>query len=85
MSFLNDISEGPSKPFKLFFWRFFFGCLPIVLLSSFLALLEIRPFIFNEQPIYGIKGFMLNLVFMPFPVLAADLVILRRQYFMRGK
>lgn len=75
MSFLKSISSKPEKSFKLFFWKFFFGYLPIGLLISFLALFEVNPVVFNEEPVDGIKGFMVGLLIIPLIVLAITIMV----------
>jgi hypothetical protein len=75
MNLLKKLGESPKKPFKLFFWRFFFGYLPIGLFVSSLALFNISPIEFNEEPIYGIKGFFLGLLYIPLSVFAISTIV----------
>ena len=75
MSFLKSISSKPDRSFKLFFWKFFFGYLPIGLLISFLSLFEVNPVVFNEEPVVGIKGFMVGLLMIPLIVLAITIMV----------
>jgi hypothetical protein len=52
--------------FKKLFWSYTFCAIPLALLSGLLALLHISPVYFNESPTYGVKGFIVPLLFIPF-------------------
>lgn len=66
MSFIKEISRIPENTFKLFFWKFFFGYLPIGLTTALLALFNVKPITFNEEAIGGILGFIIALLMSPF-------------------
>jgi hypothetical protein len=53
-------------PFKKMFWSYTFCAIPFALLASILALFNVMPVYFNESPHYGIKGFIIPIVFIPF-------------------
>jgi hypothetical protein len=53
-------------PFKRIFWCYTFCALPFCLLTGILSLLNIVPANFNDKPVYGIEGFIIELLFMPF-------------------
>jgi hypothetical protein len=64
---------NPSNPimnnrysFKLMFWSYTFCALPFLLLAGILSLLNITPVEFNGSPQYGIPGFAIAVIFIPF-------------------
>ena len=75
MNFEKFVGARPEKPFRLFFWRFLFGYLPFGLLTSLMALLEVNPVIFNDEPVAGIKGFIIGTLMIPFIVLAITIMV----------
>lgn len=52
--------------FKKMFWSYIFCAIPFALLASILALFGVIPVYFNEVPNYGLKGFVIPIVFIPF-------------------
>lgn len=52
--------------FKKLFVAYTLGIAPFCLLSAILSLCNIVPVNFNNEPQYGIKGFILTLLFIPF-------------------
>lgn len=61
--------------FKKFFSRFFFGYLPFGLLISILALVDVSPIMFDEEPLSGIKGFLMGLLMIPFFTITLTVVV----------
>lgn len=52
--------------FKKLFTAYLFAMIPFSLLAGILSLLNIFPIIFNGNPTYGIKGFLVALLLIPF-------------------
>jgi len=71
--------------FKKLFWSYIFCGIPLALLVGLLALLHISAVYFNELPIYGFKGFVIPILFMPLFALlfaGANWVILNIGYYL---
>ncbi|EZH73167.1 hypothetical protein ATO12_19365 [Aquimarina atlantica] len=63
---LEKYSEKPKNLFGLLFMNFLFGYAPLALLLGILSLLDIVPVNFNGEATYGIKGFIIMILFIPF-------------------
>ena len=74
MKNLENYLEKPKKFFQFLFWNFFFGYLPFGLLISFLSLMGKVAFTLNEKGEYGITGFLMYLLTIPFVALILTLV-----------
>jgi hypothetical protein len=51
--------------FKILFFSYTLTFLVLSLLMGLLALLHISPVYFNEAPVYGMKGFIIPILFTP--------------------
>ena len=51
--------------FKKLFWSYTFCAIPLALLAGLLALFHLSPVYFNESPVYGFKGFIIPILFIP--------------------
>ena len=60
------IMDKQYYSFKKLFWSYTFCSIPFLLLAGLLALFKIAPVYFNEAPVYGLKGFIVSIVFIPF-------------------
>ena len=77
--------EKGDFSFKKLFWSYTFCAIPLALIAGLLALLHVSPVYFNESPLYGIKGFIIPILFIPFFGLllsAANWVVLNLGYFL---
>lgn len=63
---LINYAERPEGHFSKIFWNIVFFMLPMCILLGVLSLLSIMPVLFNEKPYYGIKGFLILIVYIPF-------------------
>lgn len=61
-------SKKPKDLFKLLFINFLFAYTPFALLLGFLSLFDLVPINFNDEQVYGIKGFLVIVLFIPFVV-----------------
>lgn len=52
--------------FKKLFWSYFFSFMLASLLVGLFALFHIYPIYLNESPKYGIQGFLIALLYIPF-------------------
>jgi hypothetical protein len=52
--------------FKRLFWSYTFCAIPFAILGSFLALFNVVPVEFNGVPRYGIQGFIIPILYIPF-------------------
>jgi hypothetical protein len=52
--------------FKKLFWSYTFCSIPLFLLAGFLALFHVIPVSFNDAPVYGLKGLLISILFIPF-------------------
>ena len=51
--------------FKKLFWSYTFIAIPLAFLAGLLALFHMSPVYFNESPTYGLKGFIISILFGP--------------------
>ncbi|WP_299557143.1 hypothetical protein [Seonamhaeicola sp.] len=63
---LEKYSKKPKGLFKLLFINFLFAYAPFALLIGVLSLFELVPVNFNDEKVYGIKGFIIIMLFIPF-------------------
>lgn len=75
-------AEVPKGFFKKLFWNFLFGQLLFSLLFGLLSLFGIFPIDFNDQPTYGVKGFLVAIFFAP--LIALTFAVSAWVYFMLG-
>lgn len=66
---IEKYSEMPSNLFKRLFFTFLFGYLPFAIIHLILNILGIIPVNFNDTQVYGIKGALVIILFIPFIVL----------------
>lgn len=52
--------------FKNLFLAYLFGYMPFALLSAILSLMNVLPINFNEHPYYGVVGFVIAILTIPF-------------------
>ena len=52
--------------FKRLFWAYTFCSIPFGLLAGILALFNVSAVYFNNEPVYGFKGLIITIVFIPF-------------------
>jgi len=52
--------------FKHLFWSYTFCFIPFSLFAGLLSFFNVSPIYFNEAPVYGIKGLLLAILFIPF-------------------
>jgi hypothetical protein len=81
------IMDRNRYSFKTLFWSYTFFLIPLAFLEGLLALFHIEPVYFNELPVYGFKGFIIPILFIPFLGLifgAFNWVMLNFGYFLYG-
>lgn len=66
---IEKYSEKPDNLFKRIFFTFLFGYLPFAVLHIILNLTGVLPVNFNDEEIYGAKGVVIIILFIPFIVL----------------
>lgn len=74
MKYLKQFEKKPERLFEKIFWNMFFCLAPLVLLGSLFVLFGTVPFTFNEEPYYGIVGFLMTLVLIPWVSLCFAIV-----------
>ncbi len=52
--------------FKLMFWAYTFCAMPFLILAGVLSFFNVTPIVFNGNGKYGLQGFILAIVFIPF-------------------
>ncbi len=65
MKYLKQFEEKPVNLFGKLFWNMFFCLAPFISLGSLLVLFGVVPFNFNDEPYYGVVGFLMTLVLIP--------------------
>ena len=58
--------EKTHYNFKKLFLAYLFGYMPFALLSAILSLANVLPIYFNKHPYYGITGFVVAILTIPF-------------------
>lgn len=66
--FIETYSKKPERLFKTLFVTFLFGYLPFAILHMVLNVTHIIPVNFNDGQIYGWKGVLIIILFIPFIV-----------------
>lgn len=66
---IEKYSEMPKNLFKRIFFTFLFGYIPFAILHIILNITEVVPVNFNGKEVYGIKGVLVLILFIPFVVL----------------
>lgn len=79
---IQNYSTKPDAFFKQLYINFLFGYLPFAILHIILNLAGIMPVNFNDKQVYGIKGAIVIVVFIPF--VALMFTVLVWIYFMIG-
>ncbi|MEO9872144.1 hypothetical protein [Ekhidna sp.] len=74
MKHLKQFEEKPTKLFGKLFWNMLFCIAPFVLFGSFFVLFGAVPFTFNDKQYYGILGFSMTLVLIPWIALCFAIV-----------
>jgi hypothetical protein len=72
---IEKYSEMPKNLFKRVFITFLFGYIPFAILHIILNITGVIPVNFNGKEIYGIKGVMVLVLFIPFVVLIASFFV----------
>ena len=67
--FIQKYSEKPSNLFQKLFVTFLFGYLPFAIIHLILNILRIIPVNYNDTQVYGLKGALVIILFIPFIVL----------------
>lgn len=65
---IEKYSTKPKNLFKKIFFTLLFGYIPFALLHIVLNLFKIIPVNFNDKQLYGIKGVLVIIMFIPFVV-----------------
>jgi len=52
--------------FKLMFWAYTFCAMPFLILAGILSFFNVTPIVFNGNAQYGLQGFALAIIFIPF-------------------
>ena len=74
--------------FKRLFWSYTFCVIPFAVLAGLLALFGVSPIYFNEKPFYGIGGFFIAVLLIPFSGIilsSVNWVFLNFGYFLYSK
>lgn len=58
--------EKRGFSFKKLFWSYTFCAIPFALIAGILALFKVSAVYFNDSPVYGLKGFLLTIILIPF-------------------
>lgn len=66
---LLKYSKRPNGFFGLIFVNFLFGYAPFALFFGILSLFGVVPVNFNDSEVYGLKGLLVMILFIPFIVL----------------
>ncbi len=66
MSYFKNFSTKPENLFGFLFWNFLFGYLPFGLLVAILSLLGNVAFMLNDKPVFGLIGFIMYIILIPF-------------------
>ena len=69
MKYFEKFSTKPQIFFGFLFWNFLFGYFPIGLLIAILSLLGNVGFTLNNKEVYGLIGFILYIILIPFVAL----------------
>ena len=67
--------EMPKDLFRKIFITFLFGYLPFALLHIILNIARIIPVNLNGKEVYGIKGFLVIVLFTPFTILVISFFV----------
>ncbi|AMR32539.1 hypothetical protein A0256_14460 [Mucilaginibacter sp. PAMC 26640] len=52
--------------FKQMFWAYTFCAMPFLILAGILSFFNVTPVEFNGTPRYGLQGFFIAVIFIPF-------------------
>ncbi len=63
---LKEISGLPTSLFRLLYVNFLFGNLFFMLILGAFSFFGMYPVNFNDEAVYGIKGFLVLVLFTPF-------------------
>lgn len=66
MKYLQQFEEKPENLFGKLFWNMFFCVSIFTIPISLMVLIGWIPFSFNDEPYYGISGFLMSLILIPF-------------------
>ncbi len=75
MNYFKKFEEKPNNFFQYIYWNLFFGYLPFGVLISILSLFGKIAFTLNNEPVYGIVGFLMYAICIPILTLIFTLVI----------
>ncbi len=62
---IEKYSKKPENLFKMLFMNFLFAYIPFALLMGVLSIFDIVPVNFNDEQVYGFKGFLIIILFTP--------------------
>lgn len=79
---IQNYSKKPDALFKLLYINLLFGYLPFAILHIILNLAGIMPVNFNDKQVFGLKGAIVIVIFIPF--VALMFTVLVWVYFMIG-
>lgn len=63
---LKEVSRLPVSLFKLLYVNFLFGNLFFMIILGLFSFFELYPVNFNDEAVYGLKGFLVLVLFTPF-------------------
>ncbi|OOG78097.1 hypothetical protein B0E43_03025 [Algoriphagus sp. A40] len=63
---LKEVSSLPVSLFKLLYVNFLFGNLFFMIILGLFSLFGLYPVNLNDESVYGIKGFLVLVLFTPF-------------------
>lgn len=63
---LKEVSRLPVSLFKLLYVNFLFGNLFFMIILGLFSLFGLYPVNFNDEAVYGLKGFLVLVLFTPF-------------------
>ena len=72
---LEKLRVQPRQLFNLIFWNTFFAQLVIFLIVGFLSLIGEQPVSFNNEPRFGIVGFLSAMLMFPLISIATSVSI----------
>lgn len=79
---IQNYSKKPDAFFKRLYVNFLFGYLPFAIIHIILNLARIMPVNLNHKQVYGVKGVIVIVIFIPF--IALMFTVLVWIYFMIG-
>jgi hypothetical protein len=75
MKKIKQFSTLPDKLFGFLFWNIAFAILIIYLFNGLLSFFGYSTATFNEEPAFGLSGFLVNLIIAPLMALLITFII----------